>query len=95
MRKLIIALALLVGLGLVLLFTSRSAEPGASEENGQEATAERAGTVPQPESPEDVGARGTADAGSTPSLAQAPQRGRRGAGGGGPRGRAARCPAPA
>jgi hypothetical protein len=76
MRKLIIATALLLALGLVLLFTSRSAEPGAPEEKGQEATAtrraERAGTVLQPESPEDVGARGTADAGSTPSLAQVP-----------------------
>ncbi|HEX8819427.1 MAG TPA: carboxypeptidase regulatory-like domain-containing protein [Archangium sp.] len=79
MRKLIVAAAVLVGLGLVLLFSMRPGDSeGAPDGNLPEATSERekatgrAGTVLQPESPEDLGARGTADAGSTPTLARAP-----------------------
>jgi hypothetical protein len=69
MRKPLIVATVLVGLGLVFFLASRSGEPGATESNPVTASA---GTVPQPESPEDLGARGTADAGSTPLLAQVP-----------------------
>lgn len=82
MRKLIIAAAILVAGGLALFFfldseTSEDtpvASPADSERPSSQpaATAKRAGTVLQPETPEDVGAKGTASAGSTPSLAQAP-----------------------
>jgi hypothetical protein len=79
MRKLIIAAVVLVGAGLVLFLQAReetpldpmAAEPAAAGEQAPAATA-RAGTRLQPEHPGDVGVRGTADAGSTPTLAQAP-----------------------
>jgi hypothetical protein len=74
MRKLIVAAIILLGLGLglVLVFATRSGD--APEGEGAQAAPAKplAGRVLQPESPEDLGARGSADAGSTPSLAQAP-----------------------
>lgn len=79
MRKLIIAAAVLVSVGLVLLWSTRdeaprqapavSADPAGA---GEQARATRAGTTLQPVSAEDEGARGTASAGSTPALTQAP-----------------------
>jgi hypothetical protein len=69
MRKLLSLVAVLVGLGLVLFLCLRPGEPGATESTPEKTAA---GTVLQPESPEDLGARGSADAGSTPLLAQAP-----------------------
>ncbi|HZI10362.1 MAG TPA: carboxypeptidase regulatory-like domain-containing protein, partial [Myxococcus sp.] len=75
MRKLIVAAIILLGLGLALVLSARSGEAGdAPGGEGARAAAAKApaGRVLQPESPEDVGARGSADAGSTPSLAQAP-----------------------
>ncbi|MBN1208525.1 MAG: carboxypeptidase regulatory-like domain-containing protein [Myxococcaceae bacterium] len=81
MRKLILAATILVGLGLVLLFfveTGPREDSSASGQEGAEASGQgraqegRAGTALQPEHPEDLGARGTADAGSTPTLSQVP-----------------------
>ncbi len=79
MRKFFIVAAALVGVGLALFLLSRSGGQTDSPDSGHEQdsaagqpSAKRAGTVPQPESPEDVGARGTADPGSTPALSQAP-----------------------
>ena len=74
MRKLIVAAIVLLGLGLVLVFATRSGDaPDGEGTRAQAAPAKpAAGRVLQPESPEDLGARGSADAGSTPSLAQAP-----------------------
>lgn len=83
MRKLVIAAAILGLGGLVLFFfldsdapTETSVAvpaPGLVRPVAPPApVATRAGTVLQPETPEDVGARGTASAGSTPALAQAP-----------------------
>ncbi|MFL5347186.1 MAG: carboxypeptidase regulatory-like domain-containing protein [Hyalangium sp.] len=78
MRKLIIA-AILVAVGLVLVFLWRQAGSDGASSAGPAQTAEsrqapagRGGTAPQNESPEDLGARGGADAGSTPALAKAP-----------------------
>jgi protocatechuate 3,4-dioxygenase beta subunit len=75
MRKLIVAATILLGLGLVLVLSTRSGDAGDTPD-GRRATAApakaTAGRVLQPESPEDLGTRGTADAGSTPPLAQAP-----------------------
>src|SRR5437868_8702753 len=81
MRKLIIVAVVLVGVGLALFFASRpegpeassAASPGGSAAAPRaSAPVKRAGRVLQPESPEDVGAKGTADPGSTPRLSQAP-----------------------
>jgi hypothetical protein len=71
MRKLLTVAILLVGLGLGLFFLLRPARPGSSpaEDPGQSL---RTGSVPQVQSAEDVGVRGSADAGSTPTLAQLP-----------------------
>jgi hypothetical protein len=78
MRKFIIAGTLLVAVGLVLGFLFPRG-PEASSSAGHEqapdsrpAPVGRAGTVPQPESSEDLGVRGSADAGSTPALALTP-----------------------
>jgi hypothetical protein len=81
MRKLILAVVILVGAGLALFFALGSDGPEATPVASSEqplapsraaAPEKRAGTVLQPETPEDVGAKGTPSAGSTPTLAQAP-----------------------
>ncbi|HLL02683.1 MAG TPA: carboxypeptidase regulatory-like domain-containing protein [Myxococcaceae bacterium] len=75
MRKLLIVATVLLGLGLGLFLLVRPQRPGASSQadRGQAgASLPRAGVVRQVESPEDVGVRGSADAGSTPHLAQRP-----------------------
>jgi len=75
MRKLLIAATVLLGLGLGLFLLVRPQGPGASSQadRGQaRASVPRAGAARQVESPEDVGVRGSADAGSTPHLAQRP-----------------------
>ncbi|HYH98312.1 carboxypeptidase regulatory-like domain-containing protein [Hyalangium sp.] len=80
MRRPIIGGAVLGGVGLALFFLLRTPGPepvpGTEEASAAvghtQAAAGRAGAVPQPESPEDMGVRGSADAGSTPSLAQVP-----------------------
>ncbi|HEX8702303.1 MAG TPA: carboxypeptidase regulatory-like domain-containing protein [Myxococcaceae bacterium] len=75
MRKLLIVATVLVGLGLGLFFLVRSTgqetSAGADRRQGQAST-RRASAAPQVEAPEDVGVRGTADAGSTPTLVQVP-----------------------
>ncbi len=78
MRKLLSVAILLVGLGLGLFFLLRSAGPGAplgAESGTRPVSAKRLGAEPRVESPEDVGVRGSADAGSTPALAQLPSEG--------------------
>lgn len=77
MRKLLIAAAVLVVVGLALFLFSGSDESGATAKGSEQATAARpvkatAGTKLQPESREDVGVRGSADSGSTPALALSP-----------------------
>jgi hypothetical protein len=80
MRKLIVVAVVLVGVGLALFFASRSEGPDVSSASKGEGAAaakasapiKRPGTVLQPESPEDLGAKGTADPGSTPTLSQVP-----------------------
>lgn len=77
MRKLIVAAAVLGVLGLALFLFSGSEEPGATAAGSEQATSARpgkatAGTELQPESREDLGVRGSAEAGSTPALALAP-----------------------
>jgi len=81
MRKRIIGAAFLVGVGLALFFLLRTPAPedssalNAGEVSGSgqgEAREEPPGTAPQRETPEDMGARGSADPGSTPALAQPP-----------------------
>lgn len=75
MRKFLIVATVLVGLGLGLFFLVRSAAPGTSPGADREqdsAPVRRAGPAAQVESPEDVGVRGSADAGSTPTLVQLP-----------------------
>lgn len=81
MRKLIIAVTLLGGMGLVLLWlggqagagASAATERGASKGAGpSQAQKGRTGARAQPEHPEDLGARGTAEAGSTPWLSEVP-----------------------
>jgi hypothetical protein len=77
MRKLLVAAAVLiaVSLGLFLLWRSQGAAAGPGHEVVSalsRAEVGWAGTGLQPESPEDVGVRGSADAGSTPWLARAP-----------------------
>jgi len=79
MRKPIIGAAVLVGVGLALFFLLRTPGPvdtsasnaGEASERS-EARAERPGPAPQRETPEDLGARGSADPGSTPGLSQPP-----------------------
>lgn len=76
MRKLIIA-AILAAVGLVLAFLWFQEGADGDSSSGHAQTAESrqppaGGKTLQPESPEDLGVRGTADAGSTPALAQAP-----------------------
>lgn len=80
MRKFLIAVALLGGMGLMLLLLGGRGEPGqpvdergAPTDSGpSQAREARAGAQLQPERPEDLVARGTAEAGSTPRLVQAP-----------------------
>ncbi len=79
MRKLVIVAAIVVAVGLVLAFLWHKDGPGGAVAAGHEQATEprpgstaRGGTALQTESPEDLGARGSADAGSTPALAQAP-----------------------
>jgi hypothetical protein len=75
MRKLIIAVVVLVGVGLVFLWRARDEAPEAALATSREqhaAQVARAGTRLQPVSSGDEGARGTASAGSTPALEQAP-----------------------
>jgi hypothetical protein len=83
MRRPIIGAAVLGGVGLALFFLLRTPGPepvpgtgeAASAVGQTQARAGQPGTVPQPESPEDVGAQGTAAVGSTPTLAKAPSEG--------------------
>jgi hypothetical protein len=81
MRKRIITATVLVGVSLGLFFLWRAQGPGAPSGTEEAAAPGQArargwvGSEPQAESPEDVGARGTADAGSTPWLARAPSEG--------------------
>lgn len=81
MRKLLIAAVALVTLGLVLLFLRSPGGPDSptdrdSDTQGESRTgkgsASRAESRRYRENPEDIGVRGTADAGSTPSLAEPP-----------------------
>jgi hypothetical protein len=75
MRKLFIVASVLVGLGLGLFLLLRSVGPDSSPEteNGRDSVpVRRADADRQVETPEDVGVRGSADAGSTPSLALVP-----------------------
>jgi protocatechuate 3,4-dioxygenase beta subunit len=81
MRKRVFMTVVLVGMGLVLLFLvypggpseQADADRDASSDSRQPRALESRGrTGAQRESLEDMGARGTADAGSTPWLAQAP-----------------------
>jgi hypothetical protein len=72
MRKLLIFATVLVGLGLGLYFLVGTRASTGAERGERSAQVQRAGAVPRAESPEDVGARGTAEAGSTPGLAQLP-----------------------
>jgi hypothetical protein len=86
MRKLIpVAVLLMVG-GIALVWlrpseqdASSAQSPGASsattpQQAQASAPTKRAGKVLQPQSPEDVGAKGTSDPGSTPALALAPSK---------------------
>ncbi|KFE69477.1 hypothetical protein DB31_6452 [Hyalangium minutum] len=64
-------------MGLALFFVLRAPDPENApdvEEGSErvEARTERPGTALQPEAPEDLGARGSADPGSTPGLSQPP-----------------------
>ncbi|WP_224243518.1 carboxypeptidase-like regulatory domain-containing protein [Hyalangium gracile] len=81
MRKVIIAATALLVVGAVLLFLRSLGGSGASADRGIAATVEpreagsstgRADARRYRERPEDVGVRGTADAGSTPSLVEPP-----------------------
>lgn len=77
MRKLVITVGILVGLGLVLLWFWSPGGPVVSTDAEGEGRSQRRQAMARPgsaqlESPEDMGARGSADAGSTPSLAQPP-----------------------
>ncbi|WP_257453084.1 carboxypeptidase regulatory-like domain-containing protein [Archangium lipolyticum] len=68
MRKPLILLTVLVGMGLGVFLSARSGGPGGTEERHSAKVASTAGTTPRPKSPEAMGAH----AGSTPSLAQVP-----------------------
>ncbi|WP_224360959.1 carboxypeptidase regulatory-like domain-containing protein [Hyalangium versicolor] len=77
MRKLFVAAAILVVAGLIVFFAvsqeGAESSPSASPEKlGASKPAPRTVRVVQAGNPADVGARGTAEAGSTPSLSQAP-----------------------
>jgi hypothetical protein len=81
MRKLAFVTAVLVGIGLVLLWLGYPGGASEPADAGRDASSDsrkararegRGRTGARPESLEDIGARGTADAGSTPWLAQAP-----------------------
>ncbi|WP_224364578.1 carboxypeptidase regulatory-like domain-containing protein [Hyalangium versicolor] len=76
MRKLIIVAAALLGAGLVLLLLwfsgGADTDTGRDESPQERASAKRADTRTYRERPEDVGVRGNADAGSTPSLVEPP-----------------------
>jgi len=75
MRKLVITVGILLGLGLVLLWLwspGGSAEDTEDEGRGESRQAWARPGAAQQESPEDLGVRGSADAGSTPTLAQPP-----------------------
>lgn len=70
MRRWPWAVGALAVLGLALFFFLR---PAATEDADASASRQSAeGNVPPAESPEDLGARGNADAGSTPTLARVP-----------------------
>ncbi len=75
MRKLFFVATVLVGLALGLFFLVRSAGPrtSAGVDPGRDtAAARRASMAVQLEAPEDMEVRGSADAGSTPTLVQRP-----------------------
>jgi len=77
MRKLVITVGILVGLGLGVLFLWSLGGTAAStdadgEGSGEPRQARARPGAAQQERPEDLGVRGGADAGSTPALAQPP-----------------------
>ncbi|MDY7229305.1 carboxypeptidase regulatory-like domain-containing protein [Hyalangium rubrum] len=76
MRKFLIVAAVLGAVGLGLFMLSRwGGSPEVSSPGQPSASLKPAATKLGAESPEDLGARGTADAGSTPTLARLPSEG--------------------